>query len=75
MSPLALEREKGEITDATTKLSQLENRKRSFAAQLEALKSELNEWSTKLDEIKERRFRKTIEAKETSSNCYYYSAL
>lgn len=49
----ALEREKGEIADATAKLTQLENRKRAFAAQLDALRGELEEWSSKIQAIKE----------------------
>jgi hypothetical protein len=34
-------------------LTQLENRKRAFAAQLDALRGELEEWSTKIQTIKE----------------------
>lgn len=53
MTYAALEREKSEIADATAKLTQLENRKRSSAAQLDALRGELEEWSSKIQSIKE----------------------
>lgn len=45
---IALEKEKEEVTEAQTTVTELENRKRALAAQLNALKADEEEWSAKV---------------------------
>ena len=49
----ALEREKAEIADATTKLMAIEDRKRALERQLEAIRADTEEWAIKLAEIQD----------------------